>query len=133
MIGTGRLTDEDMRLFPKSTSRLGFLPRARGQLPPVWTGATARPKHHSTHGATCHPTVHNVDSSLCQHRAAEYAQAKRRTLNQNPEESEAEGLDHAEGIGYEHTYSQPQGINLSEPGIRRRMGSTPQYTPLLLL
>lgn len=88
-------------------------------------GDSARPKPPATEVATCYIAVHNVDSSFSHHRAAEYAKAKRRTLNQN-QESEEEGLNPVERIGYEHTHSEPQGINLSEPENCRRMGSTPK-------
>jgi hypothetical protein len=116
-----------MRLFSKSSGRPALLPRAQEQLSHSVDGDTARLKHRATHGAACHPAVHNVDSSFSQHRPAQYAQAKRWTLNQNPEESGEEGLDHVGGIGYQHMHSEPQGINLSEPEICRRMGSTPVY------
>ncbi len=88
-------------------------------------GNTARSKPRATPVAACPPAVHNVDSSFSQHRAVEYAQAKRRTFNQNPENAE-DGLTQGERIGYEDTHSEPQGINLSEPENCRRMGSTPQ-------
>ena len=87
-------------------------------------GGSARPQPPAIEVATCYTAVHNVDSSFSQHRAAEYAPAKRRTLNQN-QESEEEGLNPAERIGYDYTHSEPQGINLSEPENCRRMGSTP--------
>jgi hypothetical protein len=51
---------------------------------PFATGATA-----------CYFAVHNVDSSFPHHRPAEYAQAKRRTLNSKDQKPE-EGLHQLE-------------------------------------
>jgi hypothetical protein len=70
-------------------------------------------------GATSPSTVWTAASAIIDH--PRYAQTKRKTLNQNPETS----LGARTRIGYKHTHSEPQGINLSEPETCRRMGSTP--------
>jgi len=90
MSGTGRPTHEDMRLFSTPSARPEFPPRAWEQLTHNVDGDTAIPNHRATPVAPYCPAVHNVDSSFDHHRTAEYAPAKRRTVNQKPEEKDLE-------------------------------------------
>jgi len=69
-----------MRLFFHLEIAVGLSATRAGAAAHSVDGDTAQPQHRATHVAACHPAVHNVDSSFSQHRAAEYAPAKRRTL-----------------------------------------------------
>ena len=68
------------------------------QLPTMWTGASKMER--SATGVTAYYlAVHNVDSSFSHDRPAQYAPAKRRTLNQNSQKPE-EGLHRETRTGY---------------------------------
>jgi hypothetical protein len=61
------------------------------QLSTLWTG-TSQLERSATDVTACYLAVHNVDSSFTHHRPAQYAHAKRRTLNQKPKTRREEGL-----------------------------------------
>jgi hypothetical protein len=64
------------------------------QLSTLWTG-TPTMEPCALRAAACYLAVHNVDSSFSQDRPVQDAQAKRRTLNQNPQRP-GEGLQRVE-------------------------------------
>lgn len=111
----------------------GFSRRARAaqisatrteQLPTMWTG-TSKIELSATGLTACYLAVHNVDSSFSHDRPAQYAPAKRRTLNQNSEKAE-EGLHRAKTTTGYPVLNRPPKRDSFKVGPQCRLSADPR-------